>query len=100
MSDISDIMSINANNLRTRQYLALKSHILETLNRVTKAIEEDRLGDIESELSFSPAGDGYGCDNHFIDFNWEKGGETIDIAEITNMLIGLSNKKFTMVKRR
>lgn len=97
MSDISDIMSVNVDNLRERQYSALKSHVLETLNRVCKAIEEDRLGDIESVLSFSPAGDCCGCDNHFIDFNWEKGDETIDMAEVTNMLMQLSGHDFKMI---
>ncbi|WP_071146125.1 hypothetical protein [Bacteroides ihuae] len=97
MSNISDIMSVNVNNLRERQYSALKSHVLEKLNRVSKAIEEDRLSDIESELSFSPAGDGYGCNNHFIDFNWEKGDETIDMAEVTNMLMELSGHELKMI---
>lgn len=47
----------------------LKKGALEILNKMINFIKEDKIKEAEDMLKFSPAGDGYGCNNYFINFS-------------------------------
>ena len=91
--DIKEIMSVNADNLRKKQFEALKKHTLSVLNKVSKAIEEDKFDEVTNYTSHSPAGDECGLNNDFIDFGYgdvNRGyNGALDILEITDMLKSL-----------
>lgn len=93
----SQIMSINLDNLRDRQYKALKKHVLKILNSFTQIIERDGdLNELAHYLGFSRAGDGYGDDNHFIDFGYKEDDgtwHTMDIFDVLMLLHELSGNK-------
>nr|DAN49400.1 MAG TPA: hypothetical protein [Caudoviricetes sp.] len=53
----------------SRQRMAVKEGALAILKNVIKLFEEEKFEDLSKMLSFSPAGDGYGCNNDYIDFS-------------------------------
>jgi hypothetical protein len=65
----------------------LKELTVEKLFTIINLINDNKFDKVSKECSFSPAGDGYGLDNHFINF-----GETVsqedpyDIVEICELL--------------
>lgn len=63
---------------------ALKKAVVERLNAVAKAIKEDNLEGIIPFIEYSPAGDGYGCDNRYISFKDITDCE--DIGDVINAL--------------
>lgn len=68
-AQVADILQISVANLRQRQYIAYKNLVISRLLAIVEAVDED--SDPNSLIPFachSPAGDGYGSDNHFIDF--------------------------------
>lgn len=82
-----NILDVDINTLQEEQLKELKRHIIEVLNNIAKAIEKEDFKFIKDNMEFSPAGDGYGEDNHFIDFSW--GGPTMDIGDIVEKMEGL-----------
>ena len=59
-----------ANDLIEKKYKEkLKEEALNILKKIVKLIEDNEFDKIEEMLKFSPAGDGYGCDNMYIDFS-------------------------------
>lgn len=56
---------------------ALKNAVVDRLKEVAKLVREGRYSVIEDMISDSPSGDGYGCDNKFIDFSDVTGLEDI-----------------------
>ena len=52
-----------------RYRTAVKEGAIEILEKVTALLKEERFDEIEGMLADSPAGDGYGCDNSYIDFS-------------------------------
>lgn len=52
-----------------RHRAAVKEGAIEILEKLTALLKEDRFDEIAGMLAFSPAGDGYGCDNNYIDFS-------------------------------
>ena len=74
MNTIKDLLKVNPDTLRKEQYKALKEHAIKVLNEVQKLLRGDNLDNILNQyLSDSPAGDGMGLDNHFINFDFEPG---------------------------
>lgn len=63
---------------------ALKNAVVERLNAVVKAIKEDNLEEINTFIDYSPAGDGYGCNNQYISFKDVTDCE--DIGDVINAL--------------
>ena len=49
---------------------AVKKHALDILKEVMECIEKEDYDAVEQYWSYSAAGDGYGDDNCFIDFNF------------------------------
>ena len=66
-----ELLGINANNLRQKQYVAYKAHVLGILDEIRNTIRQD--GDpnrLMKHVMYSPAGDGMGMDNHVINFGF------------------------------
>lgn len=80
MITIEELLSLDIDNLAERQYEALKEDTCEKLNRIIKLIKNDEIEEITNLIAFSPAGDGWGSDNHYIEFvNGSDIGEVIDL---------------------
>lgn len=53
----------------SRRRVAVKEGAIAILGKVIKLLREERFEELKEMLAFSPAGDGYGCDNEYIDFS-------------------------------
>lgn len=96
MNNIQEILSIDVDNLKDKQYKALKNHVTDVLNKFLHNLENDDLKACFDMLDYSPAGDGYGCDNNFIDFKWESAPDVrdgYDIGVLLDMLAKLKGVK-------
>ena len=97
---LEEIMSINVDNLREKQYKAFKKHVLKILDKISNVIRND--GDLEEVvkmLDCSPAGDGYGTDNNYIQFGFESQDEhqrDMDIGDTCRLLSELRGDKKTL----
>lgn len=59
-----------ANDLIEKKYKEkLKEEALNILKKIFKLIKDNKFDEAEEMLKFSPAGDGYGCNNMYIDFS-------------------------------
>lgn len=85
-----NIMDIDVNNLRQKQYQYLKKHTLDVLNGIIENLKNDQLQAIQYKLKYSPAGDAYGCDNYYINFAYKK-DDFMDMNEILIMMAELKN---------
>lgn len=74
----------NPRALAKEQYDAYRKYIVAKLDEVKTKILEEEYAEIEGLTARSPAGDGYGCDNDFIDFGFDK--EAMDISDASNYL--------------
>jgi hypothetical protein len=92
-------MSTRPEDLAATQHEALKLHILETIEKVRDLIIADDYKEVmDNHMLFSPAGDGYGSDNYFINFDYSCHKDGMDLYEVLGMLQDLqkqSNKKTT-----
>lgn len=96
MNEIKQLMEVTPENLAQKQYDALKKHVIDKLKSIADLVKQSRWKDIEKELQDSPAGDGYGRDNKYIDFSWAEGSKGYDISEVIDHLQNLEkilNKK-------
>lgn len=84
-----------ANKLVSSKYKEkLKIEVVKRLKEVTSLIEKEEYDKVkEYYLAFSPSGDGYGCDNNYIDFSYlfpaddEYGNRYInDLGDVINEL--------------
>lgn len=82
----SDIMSVNINNLKQKQHDFIKKHTLDILAQVVANIKSGDYVGAQEYLESSPSGDGYGCDNEYIDFTWEGAPDLPDGYDIGTML--------------
>lgn len=94
---LSEIMSINVDNLREKQYQALKKHVVNILKKITDIVQNDGdLNKVTEMLAYSPAGDGYGLDNDYINFGFNSENEKLkymDIGEVCHLLHSLKGEK-------
>jgi len=90
MKTIKELLSINPDTLKNEQYLELKNHAKSILTRIIGLLDSDRLDDIESFMQESPAGDGYGLDNYYINFNFSDSEYGDDIECLLNKLKSLT----------
>lgn len=79
-----NILDVDIYNLQEEQLKELKRHTVEVLHKIAVAVEKEDFKAIKDNMQFSPAGDGYGDENHFIDFSWS--GPTMDIGEIVEKM--------------
>lgn len=92
MDNIKQIMKIDVNNLAEIQFDNLKRYTIEVLVEITKAIKANDFATVRKHLSFSPAGDGYGCENSFIAFDIDDESEW-DIGNVIDKLEQLQSRK-------
>ena len=93
---LQDIMGIDANNLKERQYEALKAHMLSVLNGFVKQLEADNMEACYAFLDYSPSGDCMGCENTFINFEWKGAKEDqygYDAGKLLEIMAGLKGTK-------
>ena len=64
----------------------LKEFSVKRLKMVVNLIEQDKFDEIKPFTQSSPSGDGYGCDNDFIDFSEVCGHNSLDIIELCSEL--------------
>jgi hypothetical protein len=67
----------------------LKENGLKRLKEVIGLIEKDDYNKIQKLTASSPSGDGYGCDNDYINFGDIIGAVDMDILELSDMLQNL-----------
>jgi len=90
MSDIKDLMSVNIDNLREKQHEALETHTLAILKQVHGLLKAGKYDEVMKMTEESPAGDGYGQDNTFINFTYDHEAQgAMDIGEIVARLRAL-----------
>jgi hypothetical protein len=92
---LEQLLNTTPESLAHEQHAALKAHVIEKLETVLKAIKDENYKDIDKLISYSPAGDCMGGENHFIDFSFTH-KQPLDIAEVTERLVALkkiSNRK-------
>lgn len=90
--ELADLLTIDTTTLRQRQADALKQHVIEKLEKVINLMKLGQLDKVKEETAFSPAGDGWGVDNYFINFGISELGEKweyLDIVEICNKIQAL-----------
>lgn len=78
MKNIDDVMKLKPETLAQEQYKALKQNTLETLHEIVQLIKNEQFNKIDDYVAFSHSGDGYGNDNHYINFYYGDIVETID----------------------
>lgn len=88
--NIQEIMEIDIDNLAEKQHNAVKNHVIEVLQDIINLVEEEKYEEIQNKLIYSPSGDGYGEDNHYINFSYRNGEE--DIKEMMDRLKNLKSK--------
>ena len=83
-SNLLKIMSLKPETLAQNQHDSLKEYAKSILQSVLELTEEESYNEIldnkKDLIRFSPDGDGYGSENHFINFDY--GGNVEDIYEI------------------
>lgn len=84
MMDLKSLMKTKPETLAQIQHDELKKYILETLKTVTELVKKEDFNGIGGILTYSPAGDGYGTDHRFIDFDYD--GHEKDLQEIMEEL--------------
>jgi hypothetical protein len=75
------------------QYDKLKEGAIKRLTDVVSLIEDEEFIDLKRMLSESPSGDGYGCDNYFIDFINISSSSSMDIMDVLMYLEQLKKAK-------
>lgn len=85
--DIKKIMSVDIDNLIETQHEELKKYTIDRLQTVIELIHLEMYDKVDKYLAHSPAGDGYGCNNDYINFNYDD--EDRDIAMIVSELDNL-----------
>jgi hypothetical protein len=73
------------------KFNAIKSSALAILERVTSLIKADMYDKVSDFTSVSPSGDGFGCDNVYIEFGDVIGEHGIDIYELCKRLKNLKS---------
>lgn len=71
------------------KFTKLKEFAVKRLQNIANLIENDKFEEIPKFTAFSPAGDGMGCDNNYIDFSEIAGYASLDILELSNELQNL-----------
>ena len=86
MKKPTEIMTkkFNPRALAQEQYDTYRKYIVSKLDEVKEKILEEEYDEIEELTACSPAGDGWGCDNNFVDFGFDK--DPKDILEAANYL--------------
>lgn len=82
---IKELMEIDVDNVIKKQHETLKNHVIGVLEDIIKLVKEEEYDKIINKIVYSPAGDGYGTNNFYINFSYYEDGEE-DIDEIIDRL--------------
>jgi hypothetical protein len=85
---LEQLLKTTPETLALEQHAALKAHVITVLKSTTKAVEGEHYIAVQKSTINSPAGDGYGCDNNFINFGYDE-KEPLDIYQLMERLIEL-----------
>lgn len=87
---LKEIMDINPDDLKLQQANAMKRYVLGKLDELRDHIENDRINAAREMLEFSPAGDGYGSDNYYLDLDYtgnrQEGFDLYDAMDVMEEL--------------
>ena len=89
--ELKELMLTSPSSLAEVQLKSLKAHVIAVLKSAIKDINENRFIANSIPISHSPAGDGYGCENNFIDFGYDV--NEMDISEALCELDRLKNQQ-------
>lgn len=93
----TSILDTSIEQLREDQLKALREHFCGVLEEIRNLFMEEKYQEISDKyVAWSPAGDGMGDDNHFINFYWHPDADRCDIGDILQMAAKLSNKKINL----
>jgi len=95
---LATLMHTTPSELANTQHDALKDYVLDIIEKVQTLIVEEKYDKVKELLVYSPAGDGYGSDNHFLNFDYSGHQDGMDIDEVLDMLINL--KKQSQAKEK
>jgi len=95
--NLMKIMGIEPHNIASSQLNALEQHAVSILKTVIRNLSTGNYDSIEAMTSHSPAGDGYGLDNNYIDFGYD-GENSIDIYELCQKLKSLKSQVNRVIK--
>lgn len=91
MIDLKTLLATDPQELAELQHDMLKKHAIDTLLNMVTILKEESyetiLTDFSTVVTYSPAGDGYGTDSHYINFAY--GGDSLDIHDIAEALKSL-----------
>lgn len=88
--ELNELMEIDVKNLAKKQAEYLEAHIISKLEQAISHVKSHDFISLAIMTSYSPAGDGYGCENNFIDFRYSKNQDDgLDILEVSKILENL-----------
>jgi hypothetical protein len=93
---LEQLLKTTPETLAVEQHDALKAHVINVLELTLKAVKDEYYTAVNNFAQFSPAGDGMGCDNYFINFGYED-NKPLDICDVMERLIEL--KKIAKKKK-
>lgn len=76
--DLQRLLQINPNELAIEQHNALNIFVVNRLRKVADLVEKGKYNDVLNMLEYSSAGDGYGSENHYIDFSDSGAGDDLE----------------------
>ena len=89
VQDYLKSVGVSICEIQRLQYNALKDGAVKILKEITKLIETEKYEIVFQSLSSSPAGDGYGTDNNYIEFGGITGVSSLDISDLCASLESL-----------
>jgi hypothetical protein len=84
-----NIMDIDVNNLKQKQYDYLKNHAINILAEIIDNLEHDQLQAIQYKLKFSSSGDGWGQENYYINFGYKE----LDYLDLHDIITKMAELK-------
>lgn len=87
--NLETIMQTTPEDLAELQEEQLRDAVCERLKHIFNSIRNKEYQNVLTYLESSPAGDGYGLDNKYIDFSYLLGDDA-DISDVITRLITLN----------
>jgi hypothetical protein len=85
---LEQLLKTTPETLAVEQHAALKEHVIKVLESTLQAVKDEYYSAIQELTIDSPAGDGYGCNNNFINFGYNE-KDPLDICDVMERLIEL-----------
>ena len=79
-----ELVNLDIDSLEVAKFNAVKKSCLSILDNVASAIKDNNFDIVDKMLEYSPAGDGYGSDNHYISFS--EIDDNFDIHDVVELL--------------